>query len=190
MNRVSSPKADRTAMLGMLLFIAAEAMFFAGLLSSFLVFRVGQAAWPPAGQPRLPAAATALYTAFLLGSAVTLQLCMAAARRGSARTSRVLLATTALLGAAFLLGQGREWVALLAFGLKWTTSVYGALFYVLVGAHGLHVVGALAAGAWVLARHLKGRYAFDNLLGLRLFRAYWFFVVGVWPLLYALLYLS
>src|SRR3970282_360654 len=48
-------QADVTnAALCMLIFLAAEAMFFAGLIGAFLVFRFGSAPWPPPGQPYLP----------------------------------------------------------------------------------------------------------------------------------------
>ena len=35
------------AWLGMLMFLGAETMFFAGLIGSFLVFRVANQTWPP-----------------------------------------------------------------------------------------------------------------------------------------------
>src|SRR3989304_5525092 len=46
--------AVSNARLGMLIFLGAEAMFFAGLIGAFLVFRFGSATWPPPGQPYLP----------------------------------------------------------------------------------------------------------------------------------------
>ena len=40
------------------MFLGAEAMFFAGLIGAFLVFRIGSPVWPPPFQPRLPAGVT------------------------------------------------------------------------------------------------------------------------------------
>ncbi|HTC20125.1 MAG TPA: hypothetical protein VK859_04705, partial [bacterium] len=37
------------AKLGILLFITAEIMFFAGMISAFAVFRFSPVQWPPAG---------------------------------------------------------------------------------------------------------------------------------------------
>ena len=34
--------------------LGAEAMFFAGLIGAFLVFRIASPVWPPPFQPRLP----------------------------------------------------------------------------------------------------------------------------------------
>ena len=44
---------------GMLIFMVTEAMFFAGLISAYMVIRAGIEEWPPWGQPRLPVVATA-----------------------------------------------------------------------------------------------------------------------------------
>ena len=56
------------ARLATMFFIAAEIMFFAGLISSYLVLRTGAAQWPPPLQPRLPVLVTGLNTIVLLAS--------------------------------------------------------------------------------------------------------------------------
>ena len=55
-------------LLGMLLFVMAEAMLFAGMISAFTIVRSGALVWPPPGQPRLPIEATAFNTLVLLAS--------------------------------------------------------------------------------------------------------------------------
>jgi heme/copper-type cytochrome/quinol oxidase subunit 3 len=85
--------------------------------------------------------------------------------------------------------QGTEWVKLVRYGLTSSSSLYGSLFYTLVGCHALHVLAALFALAWVLHAARSGRYGSDNLDALLGMRLYWVFVVAVWPLLYALVYL-
>ena len=54
--------------LGMLVFIFTEVMFFAGLISAHTIVRSQTAGqmWPPYGQPRLPIEETAVNTAALL----------------------------------------------------------------------------------------------------------------------------
>lgn len=183
-------RGERTAILGMLLFVCSEAMFFAGLISAFLVFRVGQGAWPPAGQPRLPVFATGFNTACLLLSAAFLWRALKQARSNDQAGLLVSMVTCAFLGLAFLLLQGREWVHLMAFGLTPGSGVYGGLFYALVGTHALHVAGATVALGIVLTRVFRGSYGPGRDLGLRLFGIFWFFVVGIWPVLYGLVYLT
>ena len=56
------------ARLATMFFIAAEVMFFAGLISAYFVLRMGAAQWPPPLQPRLPVLVTGLNTIVLLAS--------------------------------------------------------------------------------------------------------------------------
>ncbi|HSF01356.1 MAG TPA: cytochrome c oxidase subunit 3 [Solirubrobacterales bacterium] len=184
----SRPAGVPSATLAMALFIATEVMFFAGLVSAFLVLRAEALVWPPTGQPRLPLGVTGLNTVLLVASGWTVQRGLAALRAG-ARPGPWLEAT-ALLGALFLGIQGAEWVRLVGFGLTTTSSLYGGIFYTLVGAHALHVLAALVALLVVTARARRGRYRADAPEGLELCRMYWLFVVAVWPVLYVLVYLS
>jgi cytochrome c oxidase subunit 3 len=168
----------------MLLFIVTEAMFFAGLISAYVISRAGAFAWPPAGQPRLPITVTAVNTMVLLASAATIR--QAGRDFDGGAASRPLF-WTIVLGATFVLIQGFEWVRLIGYGLTMTSSSYGSFFYLLVGAHALHVTAALLALAWgyrrLVAAELRGE-------GFQALRVFWYFVVGLWPVLYALVYLS
>jgi heme/copper-type cytochrome/quinol oxidase subunit 3 len=176
------------AKLGLLLFIAMEIMFFAGIISAFLVFRLSPVPWPPAGQPRLPVGVTAANTLVLLISGFCFYFSFRELKKGNQSAFRRLLGATAVLGAFFLAVQGAEWVRLLKFGLTIHSSVYGGFFYVLVGLHGLHVAGGLSVLFWVGARTLKGAYNAGNLLEVYLCRTYWLFVVALWPVLFTLIY--
>ena len=178
-----------TAKLGILLFITAEIMFFAGLISSFVVFRFSPVQWPPPGQPRLPLEVTAVNTLILLTSGVTFQLAFRALKNAQNRNFQVLLSVTAILGSIFLCVQGFEWVRLLHFGLTLHASIFGGFFYCLVGTHALHVLGGLTALLWVLKRAWGNAYDPREALGVEISRLYWFFVVALWPILFFLVYL-
>lgn len=177
------------AWLAVWMFLGAEAMFFAGLMGAYIVFRVGAAVWPPPFQPRLPVGVTGVNTVFLLASAITIRFALRGARRGDGTRLVRWLGVTALLGAAFLAVQGYEWAKLIQFGLTVSSSVYGGLFYTLIGFHALHVFGALVwlMVVFVLAR--RGRYAKDHYVGVQTCAMYWTFVVALWPALYGLVYL-
>ncbi len=181
--------ADRN-IFGLLVFVATEIMFFAGLISTFVVLRAGSAAWPPMGQPRLPIGLTAANTIVLLLSAVTMYLALDAARGGQQRSLVRRLTLTAGLGATFLVVQGSEWVRLIEHGLSATASPYGSTFFTIVGMHGLHVAGAMGALGLVLTRAISGRYPAGHHGGVELCWIYWAFVVALWPILYVLVYLT
>ncbi|MBI4638231.1 MAG: heme-copper oxidase subunit III [Candidatus Rokubacteria bacterium] len=177
------------ARLAMLFFICAEVMFFAGLVSAFLVLRLAAPVWPPPLQPRLPVAVTGVNTLVLLASSVA----MVAARRALARDDRRelvrRLAVAAGLGTLFLLVQGYEWVRLVEFGLTMSSGSYGTTFYTLIGTHAAHVLGALVWLGVTLLLVARGRLGSEPSAPVRTCAMYWHFVVGLWPILYVTVYL-
>jgi cytochrome c oxidase subunit 3 len=53
---------------GMAIFVISEIMFFAGMISAFLIVKAAATSWPPLDQPRLPVEETAINTLALLAS--------------------------------------------------------------------------------------------------------------------------
>jgi len=174
------------AVLGVLLFVIAEAMLFAGLIAAFTIVKAGALeAWPPAGQPRLPIEATAFNSAVLLISGIALFQARRAFR-GSPSSAAMPLLVALSLGAFFVVFQGYEWVALLQQGLTITSSIHGGFFYLIVGVHALHAIGALVMliRAWLAIR--RGAPEPDLFAAAQVF---WYFVIGVWPIIYLEVYL-
>ena len=171
----------------MAVFVFTEAMLFAGFLSAYLIVRnsVAPGSWPPADQPRLPFERTALNTAALLASGVLVVLSQRALRRQDVGAARMSLSLGALLGAVFVLLQGAEWAGLLRQGLTLSSSQVGGFFYLIIGCHAVHAVGALTLLVWcwiglMAGRLPPGRFAAAQLL--------WYFVVLVWPVLWLVVY--
>ena len=176
--------------LAMLLFIGADVMFFAGLIGAFVVFRFGATDWPPLGQPRLPVAVTGVNTLILLVSGFTML--QTWRHLDDWRRQRIsnFLNLTALLGTIFLLVQGYEWAKLVRFGLTMQSSVYGAIFYTLIGCHAIHVFSAVMWLLIVLLKLQQKQFTAKKHNAIKLAGMYWFLVVGLWPVLYALVYLK
>ncbi len=177
------------AVLGMLMFLAFEAMFFAGLLGAFLVFRLSSPSWPPPGEPYLPIMVTWVNTGVLVASAYSVRGAHRAIRGGDPRGLVRGLGATALLGAVFLAVQGSEWVRLVQHGLTLRSGTYGATFYTLIGCHGLHVLAAVLWLAAVLLLARRGRFSREQHVGIQLCKMYWMFVVGLWLVLFPSVYL-
>ena len=177
------------ARLGVTLLIGAEGMFFAGLVSAFLVFRTGSPVWPPPFQPRLPIVVTAVNTVILLSSALTMHLAQRTIRRGNMTSFTQWLTISAVLGAVFLGIQGYEWARLLQFGLTLSSGIYGATFYTLIGCHAVHVLVAVIWLLIVLAMARKSRFTPQRHVGVQVCGIYWYFVVALWPILFGLVYL-
>ncbi len=179
--------ADPT--LGVLIFIGSEVMLFAGLISAFLVSRASAPFWPPANQPRLPVAVTGLNTGLLVLSGLTMWTVVHSLRRHDKAGAMRWMGATIALGALFLAIQGSEWAGLIRFGLTMTSSLYGAMFYLIVGAHALHLAVAVGVLLFVAARVWRGRYEVD-FRGVVACSVYWSFVVILWPMIYALVYFN
>jgi heme/copper-type cytochrome/quinol oxidase subunit 3 len=172
----------------MALFVFTEVMLFTGFISAFVIDQSSApaGAWPPPGQPRLPVERTALNTLALLASGVTLWVAGRRLARGDARGAATWMGVSLLLGAAFVVAQGMEWVALLGNGLTLTSSQLGSFFYLIVGTHAAHAVVAILALFWAWMRLRAGRLTGSWFGAVQLF---WYFVVLVWPVLYWKVYL-
>ncbi len=177
------------AVLAVFVLVVCEIMFFGGLVSAYVVDKGGQS-WPPPDQPRLPIWTTAFNTLMLLASAWFIYRTGAARQREDAQLAvRRLLTLAICFGTFFVVFQGFEWVRLINYGLTLRSSIYGSFFYLIIGAHALHVVAGLTALVFVrikIRRHGKAGTA-TTLEGSKVF---WYFVVGLWPVLYVLVYLS
>ncbi|HEX5029545.1 MAG TPA: cytochrome c oxidase subunit 3 [Gaiellaceae bacterium] len=175
---------------GTLLLIATEATLFALLLVSYFYERfeaVGP--WPPDGTAEPKLLVPAVMTALLMASSVPAYLADSSIRRGEVDRLRVYLASTLVLGAAFLGLQAWEYSDELDV-LRPQTDAYGSLFYTVTGLHGAHVIVGLFLLGWVLAWALRGRYGADRHLAVEISSLYWHFVHVVWLFVFLSLYLS
>ena len=171
--------------MGMVIFVIVESMVFAGLISAFSIIRASSIVWPPPGQPRLPLEETAVNTAALLASGALLVVSRRIFGHDPQRAQSPLLIAM-LLGGFFVVFQGAEWVALIRDGLTLTSSSLGSFFYLIIGMHALHVVAALGVLVYTWVRLRQGWLASNQLAAAEVF---WYFVVGLWPILYLVVYL-
>ncbi len=171
---------------GMLIFVATEVMFFTALISAFVIIKAGAGVWEPPDGVRLPVLATAGNTLILfLSGALLLGAVRCFAREGHTGRGHVLLAWATLLGEFFVVLQGYEWLRLLHYGMTMTSGIFGACFFLLIGTHGLHAAAAVIAMMWLYVKARRNTLRLDQLQAMQIF---WLFVVGIWPVLYALVY--
>ncbi len=176
------------AQLAILILIAFEAMVFLGLITAYFILRSGHMAWPPPDMPRLPLAVSAVNTLMLTCSAFTMWRALAAVRAADLAGLRSNLVASTVLGCLFLAVQGSEWVRLIHQGLTLSSGAYGSIFYTLVGLHAAHVVAAVI---WLLAVLLlawRGRFTARHHTPVQLCAMYWYFVCGLWLVLFGLVY--
>jgi len=174
--------------LAVIMLILMEAMFFTGLVSAFLIVKAGikPGMWPPPWQPRLPVEITAVNSLALIVSGVLMFVAAHKFKKVGAPAARKFFLLAMVLGAGFVAVQGFEWVRLLKEGLTLTSSNHGAFFYLIVGTHALHAIGGLIALLWAYSLLRRSQLTRAQLGAVQLF---WTFVVGLWPILYTLVYL-
>lgn len=188
LTQTSRPQLVSNSIIGIVLFIITEIMFFSGMISAYLVNRAGATQWPPGNQPRLPIEITAINTGILLLSALFFIVLITTFRKNP-KQAKIWLGLSLLGGLTFVGIQGYEWIKLLGYGLTTTSSVYGAFFYALIGAHGIHaVIGILLLlYLWLgLGATEVTEKAMNKITTVGIF---WLFVVAIWPALYYLVYL-
>ena len=180
------------AKLGVLILLGAETMLFAGLIGAFLVYRMGNVVWPPLSHAdiQLPRLVTGINTIFLIISGFTMYQALRTIKLDKQNYLRYYLVFTGVLGLLFLIIQGSEWIQLIGKGLTLQSGVYGATFYVIIGCHAVHVLGAVIWLAIVIGMSLAGRFSSINHTGVETCTIYWIYVVALWPILYFLVYFT
>jgi len=181
--------------LGMLLFICSEVMFFSGLFAAYFTVRAAAPVWPPivVGDEALTEAYNlhaepwfaAGLTLVLIVSSFTCQFAVWSIRRGD-RTGFVRnIAVTLVLGIVFLIGQVYDY-ATLGFGIA--DGTFGTTFYTLTGFHGAHVFGGAIMLSVLLYRGLAGQFTSRHHDAVEATSLYWHFVDVVWIALFSTLY--
>jgi heme/copper-type cytochrome/quinol oxidase subunit 3 len=174
---------------GIWAFIGSESIFFASLISTYLIYK-GRNLVGPGAPDILEVPLTSVSTFILLMSSLLMVLALAASQRGDERWCRRWLLGTAGLGSLFLLGQVYEFTHFYHEGLALQTNLFSQTFYTLVGFHGAHVtVGVL----WLLAlavASFAGRLPQTRSLSVELCGLYWHFVDVVWIVIFTLVYLE
>lgn len=175
-------------LVGMLLFISSEVMFFGGLFAAYFSARASFAGtWgPPEGAEPLEILPIALpITLILLSSSVTMHWAVQSIRRGSLGGLRLWLGVTLALGILFLAGQAYDYTVL-GFGIS--DGVFGTVFYTLTGFHGAHVFGGVVGLSILTARAGQGQFSARNHVAVEAVSYYWHFVDLVWVALFTTLY--
>ncbi|MDT4898694.1 MAG: cytochrome c oxidase subunit [Acidobacteriota bacterium] len=175
--------------LGMWIALAGIAMMFTALTSAYIVRASTSNDWRPLAIPRL----LWLSTTLILLSSFTFEIARRTLRSGNTNAYQRWLLLTVLLGLGFLATQLLAWRQLAAQGIYLASNPHNSFFYVLTGAHGLHLLGGILGLDYLLLRSWRNRVeesgaakrqAIVNAVAL-----YWHFMFGLWIYLFLLLFL-
>ena len=204
-----SPKDRlRRYRIGMTAVIVAFSAFFIGMALSY-IFRLGTLHWDPAiGQSvrdshplALPYTRLFINSLVLVMSSVTLDL----ARRGllaksefavmgiappKFKTELPWLGFTVVLGFAFLIGQILVWNIMREQGIYLSSNTRSGFFYMLTGAHAIHLAGGLLVLLWAcIASSMRRRFESRQIV-VEVTGWYWHFMGVLWIFIFLLLHFS
>lgn len=195
----TQPKHEELSngMLGFILFLASEVMFFGGLFAAYFIARADAREWPPvyllteeqiaAGvELELHVALPAVATAILILSSVVIQWAEFQIKKGNQSGLIWGLFIALAMGIVFLAMQMYDYEQL-HFGAG--DTIYGTTFYVLTGFHGAHVLGGAVFIFVVLMRALGGQFSAQRHEAVSACSMYWHFVDVVWIALFSILYI-
>lgn len=180
-------RSASSSVTGMVLFVGSEAVFFAAFLGIYATSYAAVRVWPPRGITSPSLVLPTVGVVLLLASGAAVAQAMRLAHRPEyPRSVLPWLAAGLALAVAFgiLLAIG---YADIPFGVG--QGIYESLFYMIIGLELAHVVGGAVLLAVVLARAWSGELALrrDPIQSAAI---YWYFVVGLGVVIYAILYLG
>ena len=176
--------ARRVYRTGMYLALVGISMLFMAFTSAYIVRSGLGDDWAATTLPSL------LWwnTAILLCSSFTMEQTRATLARGLRSASNGWITATAVLGTLFLVGQILAWRELASHGIFVATNPSSSFFYLLTGAHGVHLAGGLIALYYITLEAWRYRLGPAKRTLVEVTALYWHFMDGLW--IYILLLLS
>jgi heme/copper-type cytochrome/quinol oxidase subunit 3 len=174
--------------LGMLCFIASEAVFFLLLILAYVYYHVTANNGPTAASSLDPVK-TGIYSLFLLSSSVSMWQAGKSLERKSHRGVIFWLVATVVLGGVFLVGQAQEYLHLLNSNVTVSRNLFGTTFFTLTGFHGMHVFVGLVAISILAALAATGAFKGTRASAVETVSLYWHFVDVVWVVIFSIVYL-
>jgi cytochrome c oxidase subunit 3 len=174
--------------IGMWVALASILMLFTALSSAYIVRAASSNDWQPLKMPRI----LLLSTALILISSATLEAARRKLKDATSNGHRRWLLVTVTLGIGFLVSQLFAWRQLVRQGVYVAGNPHSSFFYVLTAVHAVHLLGGLAALAYLSLRRRAPR---DDAHAVAKAQAsadavtlYWHFMDFLWIYLFVLLF--
>jgi cytochrome c oxidase subunit 3 len=202
------------AKLGLWLFLASEVLFFTGLFTAYGVYRANHQDLFVYAQHFLDWKMGALNTAVLVSSSLSAAWSVRAAQLGDRRTLLRTLALTLVLAGVFMVVKYFEYSHKIAHGVTWGASIrpdavflaelpeavralpvpdrlgtFFAIYYLMTGLHGIHVLAGMGLYVWLIRRASRGDFGPGYYGPIDAAALYWHLVDIIWIFLFPLFYL-
>ena len=170
------------------LIVGTEAMFFLALIMAFVYFSLTPD-FHSHQLLNLDLKTTGIFSILLFCSSFTFWCAETNYYKGEIIKVKFWLILTILLGAIFLVGQGREYLILLNNHISVSSSIFGTSFFTLTGFHGLHVLVGLIVIGIITCLTFLGDYTNKKSSVIGAVGIYWHFVDIVWAVVFFIVYI-
>jgi cytochrome c oxidase subunit 3 len=188
--------------MGIWIFLVTEVLFFGGMFCAFAVFRSWYFDAFKEAHHHLDKVMGAINTVVLICSSLTMALGVRSAQRSKTKLTVAMLALTIAFACVFLVIKYFEYshkfhdgllpgAAFTAEGFQTgkDAGIFFAVYFMMTGVHGLHVVIGIALIGWVLWRAARGEFSSRYYAPVEGVGLYWHLVDLIWIYLFPLLYL-
>lgn len=196
------------AKMGMWLFLATELLLFGVLFAGFALFHTRFLDSFKIAHHSLDKVMGGTNTIVLIVSSMSVALALDSIQRGRRKLCGYLLLVTIALASTFLVIKYFEYTHKFHAGLlpghyfhphadhiKGGTSLpasgasFFAIYFMMTGVHGVHVIVGIGVLIWILMRNMRGDFSREYFTPVDVTALYWHLVDLVWIYLFPLLYL-
>lgn len=183
---IGKVRAMNPKIFGLWLFIISITMIFISLSSAYIV-KQAEGNWRIFEFPDL----FKVTSLIIVLSSVSMHWSYIAAKRNNLLQIRLGLVVTAILGAAFMIGQFVAWNELVSIDVNFSGGNPAESFvYVFTGLHVAHLVGGVIFLAVMLKASFSYKVHSKSLTKIEMCTTYWHFLGGLWLYLYLFLVLN
>jgi cytochrome c oxidase subunit III len=188
--------------MGIWIFLVTEILFFGGMFCAFAVFRAWYFEAFREAHHHLDKVMGGTNTVVLICSSLTMALGVRSAQQSKKGLTAAMLILTIAFAFTFLVIKYFEYhhkfVEGLLPGQYFTAegfktghdaSIFFAVYFMMTGVHGLHVIIGIGLITWILVRTLKGQFSSRYYAPVEGVGLYWHLVDLIWIYLFPLLYL-
>jgi len=189
-----------SSIFGMWVFLVTEIMFFGGLFTAYLIYRIMNPEAFVHASHHLDIALGTFNTVVLIGSSLTMAMAVHSAKINRSTAIAFWIVVTMVLGAVFLGVKAYEYThkwheGLVPFNFFLDAPDAGgqrlffSLYFALTGLHATHMVIGMAIMVYIVMMALRGDFTERWYTPVEVMGLYWHFVDLVWIFLFPLLYL-
>ncbi|WP_279327077.1 cytochrome c oxidase subunit 3 [Crocosphaera subtropica] len=178
--------AEGNSYFAFIVFLCSESIIFLSFFAGYIIYKTTTIDWLPAGVTGLEIKDPLINTVVLISSSFVIYIAEQFLEKHQLWGFRLFLLLTIAMGTYFLVGQAIEWNGL-EFGF--TSGVFGGMFYLLTGFHGLHVLTGILLQGIMLGRSFFPNNYEQGHFGVIATSLFWHFVDVIWIVLFVLLYL-